>query len=131
MKKLTFLLLLITLIALACSKGGDTVTTPATPPITTPVTPPVTPPVLDCGSIDSKFGSVISVIIQNSCATSGCHNAGSVNGPGALTNFTQIKASAASIRSAIEAGRMPKGGSLTTAQKQAISCWVESGAPNN
>ena len=122
-----FLLLLITIVALACSKGGDTVTSPTTPP----VTPPVTTPVLDCSSVDSKFGTVISVIIQNSCAISGCHNAGSSNGPGALTNFTQIKASATSIRNAVETGRMPKSGSLTTGQIKAISCWVESGAPNN
>jgi hypothetical protein len=26
---------------------------------------------------------------------------------------------------------MPKGSSLTTAQKNAISCWVSSGAQNN
>jgi hypothetical protein len=26
---------------------------------------------------------------------------------------------------------MPRGASLTAAQKQAISCWVTSGAPNN
>jgi len=132
MRNLIFLLLIITLVAMACSKGGDTVTAPTTPPVTPPVTtPPVTPPALNCASIDSKFGTVISVIIQNSCATSGCHSAGSSNGPGALTNFTQINASASSIRNSVESGRMPKGGSLTTAQKQAISCWVESGAPNN
>ena len=126
-----FLLFLITLVALACSKGGDTVSTPVTPPVTSPVTPPVTPPVLDCNGVDSKFGTVISVIIQNSCATTGCHNAGSSNGPGALTNFTQIKASATTIRNAVETGRMPKGGALTAGQIKAISCWVESGAPNN
>jgi uncharacterized membrane protein len=134
MRNLIFLFLIITLVAMACSKGGDTVTAPTTPPVTTPpvTTPPVTPPpALNCTSIDSKFGTVISVIIQNSCATSGCHSAGSSNGPGALTNFTQINASASSIRNSVESGRMPKGSSLTTAQKQAISCWVESGAPNN
>lgn len=124
--------MLIAIVAIACSKGGDAVSTPTTPPpVTPPVTTPVTPPVLDCSGIDSKFGTVISVIIQNSCATSGCHSSGSSNGPGALTNFNQIKASASSITNAIETGRMPKGGSLTTAQKQAISCWVESGSPNN
>lgn len=130
MRNIIYLLVLITLTALACSKGGDTVTTPSTP-VPPPVTPPVTSPTLDCSGVDSKFGTVISVIIQNSCAIAGCHNAGSSNGVGALTNYTQIKASATSIRNAVETGRMPKSGSLTTAQIKAISCWVESGAPNN
>jgi hypothetical protein len=61
----------------------------------------------------------------------GCHNTGSVNGPGALTNYTQIKAAAAQIKSSVESGTMPKNGALTTAQKNAISCWVSSGGLNN
>ncbi len=114
------LFILITVIALACSKGGDAVTSPSGS--TT----------VDCSVIDSRFGAVVSVIIQNSCATSsGCHSAGSVNGPGPLTNYTQVKAAANEINASVAAGRMPKGSSLSTAQKNAISCWVSSGALNN
>ncbi len=118
MKKLMVLLILITVIAIACSKGGDAVTTP----------PPTT---LDCSTIDSRYGAVVSVIIQNSCAISGCHNAGSFNGPGPLTNYTQVKASASAINGSVSAGTMPKGSSLSVAQKNAIACWVSSGALNN
>lgn len=115
------LLLLITLVALACSKGSDAVTSTTTPPATT----------VNCSTVDSKYGTVVSVIIQNSCATSGCHNAGSVNGPGPLTNYTQVKAAADRVAGSVASGSMPKGSTLTTAQKNAIACWVSSGAPNN
>lgn len=118
MKKLMSLFILITVFALACSKGGDAVTTP----------PPAN---VDCSTVDSRYGAVVSVIIRNSCATSGCHNAGSTNGPGPLTNFTQVNASASAVAGSVASGRMPRGSSLTTAQKNAIACWVSSGALNN
>lgn len=86
---------------------------------------------LNCANIDSRFAAVVFPIIQNNCGAVGCHNSGSINGPGPLTNFDQIKAAAAQIRSSVEAGTMPKNASLTTAQKNAISCWVASGALNN
>ena len=117
MKKFFTLFLIIIVIAIACSKGGDAVTSPTT--------------TVDCSVIDSRYGAVVSVIIQNSCATSGCHNAGSFNGPGPLTNYTQVKAAASAINSSVAAGTMPKGSSLSVAQKNAIACWVSSGALNN
>lgn len=119
MKKLSVLTLIIIIVTIAaCSKsssgtsgsGGTTV---------------------DCSTVDSRFSAVVLPIIQTSCGASGCHNAGSTSGPGALTNFTQIKASASNIKASVESGSMPKGSSLTTAQKNAISCWVSSGALNN
>ncbi len=117
MKKLLVLLILITVIAVACSKGSDAVV--------------ANPTTVDCSLIDSRYGSVVSVIIQNSCATSGCHNAGSFNGPGPLTNYTQNKAAANAINSSVSSGSMPRGSVLSTSQKNAIACWVSSGAQNN
>lgn len=117
MKKLIYLLIIITLVTIACSKGGDAVTPPTTN--------------VDCSVIDSRYGAVISVIIQNSCATTGCHNAGSFSGPGPLTNYTQVKAAANSINVSVQTGFMPKGSVLSTSQKNAIACWVSSGALNN
>lgn len=108
--------------AIACSKSDSGTTTPA------PGTGGTT---LNCTTIDSRFTAVVFPIIQNSCGAVGCHNTGSVNGPGALTNYTQIKAAAAQIKSSVESGTMPKNGTLTTAQKNAISCWVSSGGLNN
>ena len=118
MKKLISLLTIITVIALACSKGGDAVT----PPPTTTV---------DCATVDSRYGAVVSVIIQNSCAISGCHNTGSTNGPGPLTNFTQVNAASSRVAGSVASGSMPRGSVLSTAQKNAIACWVSSGALNN
>ncbi len=128
MKKMSVVFMFI-LLVIACSKSDTS--SPANTPATPPSTPPSTPPTLNCTGIDSKFSTVVSVIIQNSCNITACHNAGSTNGPGPLTNFSQISAAAAAIRNSVETGRMPKTGSLTDAQKNAISCWVASGAPNN
>lgn len=107
-------------IIVGCSKSG----TSNTPD-------PINPVGINCNGVDSKFSTVIAPIIAGACATSGCHASSNFNGPGALTNFTEIKAAASTIRSSVEAGRMPKNSSLTAAQKLAISCWVESGTLNN
>ncbi len=87
---------------------------------------------VDCNTVSNKaFAADVNPIIQNSCAQSGCHNSGSGNGPGALTNHTQIAGAASLIRSSVSSGRMPKNSSLSTAQKNSIICWIDSGAPNN
>jgi hypothetical protein len=123
MKKLLILSVMIVLVTIsACSKSDSGTTSGGSGGTGT---------TLNCGTIDSRFSAVVFPIIQNSCGASGCHNAGSANGPGALTNFTQIKAAAASIKISVENGSMPKGSVLTTAQKNAISCWVSSGGLNN
>jgi hypothetical protein len=35
------------------------------------------------------------------------------------------------IKPAVANGTMPKTGTLTTAQKNSIICWINNGAPNN
>lgn len=87
---------------------------------------------LDCTTITNKaFAPDVSPIIQSSCAIPGCHGTGSTNGPGQLTNYTEIFSARTNIRSAVSSGRMPQTGSLSTAQKNVIICWIDSGAPNN
>jgi hypothetical protein len=87
---------------------------------------------VDCSTVTNKaFTADISPIIQNSCAIATCHASGSSNGPGQLTNYSEIFSARTSIRSAVASGAMPKTGSLSTAQKNSILCWVDSGAPNN
>ncbi|MGQ0737919.1 MAG: hypothetical protein ACT4OJ_02560 [Bacteroidota bacterium] len=87
---------------------------------------------VNCANVTNKaFTADVLPILQSSCAISGCHAAGSTNGPGALTSHAQASAAASSIRSAVSSGRMPQSGTLTTAQKNSIICWVDSGAPNN
>jgi len=78
-----------------------------------------------------SFAADVNPIIQSSCAISGCHAAGSFNGPGALTSYSQIFNARAAIRVAIANGTMPKTGSLTTEQRSTILCWIDDGAVSN
>jgi hypothetical protein len=84
-----------------------------------------------CDGVSTSFATNVNPIIQSSCNKSGCHNTGSTNGPGALTNYDQIKAAAGHIKNAVVSGFMPQDATLTTAQIKTISCWVDAGAPNN
>ena len=88
---------------------------------------------LDCSTVSAKtYVTDVSPIIQSKCATDGnCHGSGSINGPGALLTYSSIFNARANIRSAVASGAMPLTGSLTTAQKNSILCWIDSGAPNN
>lgn len=91
-----------------------------------------TPFTVNCATVTNKaFAADVSPIIQSSCAISGCHASGSTNGPGELTSHAQISAAASNIRSAVSTGRMPQTGTLSSAQKSSIICWIDSGAPNN
>jgi len=87
---------------------------------------------VDCSGTAKSFSTDVNPIIQATCTTnSGCHGSGSNNGPGELLTYSEIFSSRSSIRSAVASGSMPKTGSLTTAQKNAIICWIDNGAPNN
>ncbi len=86
----------------------------------------------DCSSINAKFSSDVNPIIISTCAiNSGCHGAGSVNGPGPLTSYTLISRAATDIKNAVVSKRMPLGSSLSDADINKIKCWVDSGALNN
>jgi len=86
---------------------------------------------VDCSAIAKSFSANIQPIISSRCAISGCHGAGSVNGPGELTTYQQIFNARSQIRPAVSSGLMPQGSSLTQAQINTIICWIDSGAPNN
>ncbi|MBS1915395.1 MAG: hypothetical protein JST87_03900 [Bacteroidetes bacterium] len=79
-----------------------------------------------------SFATDINPIIQSSCNNgSGCHGAGSSNGPGELVNYNEIRNAVSQIQSSVLAGRMPLGSSLSADQVKAIDCWTKNGAPNN
>jgi uncharacterized membrane protein len=85
-----------------------------------------------CDGVSAKFSANVLPLIQTKCAiNSGCHASGSVNTGGVLTTHAQISAKAAAIKSAVNAGTMPQTGSLTSAEKAIIACWVDGGALNN
>jgi hypothetical protein len=115
--KRIFFFILIGAAFYACSKsnGGDGGGTMVTPTCTE----------------TKSFATDVNPIFQNTCAIAGCHAAGSFNGPGALTTYSQIFNNRAIIRSAVASGTMPKTGSLSTDQKNSLLCWIDSGAPNN
>jgi hypothetical protein len=85
----------------------------------------------DCSGPAKSFAADVSALVASSCAGSGCHDAGSTRGPGALTSYNQIFSARSAIRRAVADGSMPQNGSLSNAQKDAILCWIDSGAPNN
>lgn len=87
---------------------------------------------VDCNTVANKsFHTDVSPIIMSFCNVPGCHAAGSINGPGPLTNYTEVFDARTAIRSAVSTGRMPKTGTLSASQKNSITCWIDSGAPNN
>ena len=87
---------------------------------------------VNCTGVASAFAANVNPIIQSTCATDAtCHGAGSANGPGPLLTYTQISGASVIIKTAVSSGIMPKTGTLTTAQKNSIICWVNGGAPNN
>ncbi|NOS93007.1 MAG: hypothetical protein HOP30_13880 [Cyclobacteriaceae bacterium] len=73
-----------------------------------------------------KFSDV-QAIVNTNCAVSGCHVSGGT-APFALTTESAIKSRATSIKSATQSKSMPKGGSLSQSDINAIACWVDDGA---
>jgi uncharacterized membrane protein len=92
---------------------------------------PNTPSATDCSTVAATFPDANS-IIQSSCSkTLECHANGSSHGPGGLTTFQQIFNAKASIKTAVRSSTMPRGSSLSAAERNIIICWIESGAVNN
>lgn len=116
MKKIPGLVACVILFALSCSKHSDSTNDTGT---------------VDCGTITTTFSANVSPLITSSCAKSGCHASGSINGPGALTTYTQIFNSRVAIRAAVASGEMPEDATFTATQKAIITCWIDAGAQNN
>lgn len=85
----------------------------------------------DCTGVAPSYAAEVAPLIQSKCAMSGCHSAGVTNTGGPLTNYTENKNKAASIKATVLNGSMPKGFSLTPAEIKTISCWVDNGSLNN
>src|SRR5215467_2666881 len=68
---------------------------------------------LDCSTVPKSWSADVNPIVQGFCNSAGCHAAGSINGPGALTNYTQVFNARAQIRPQIASGAMPQGATLT------------------
>jgi hypothetical protein len=86
---------------------------------------------LNCSAVPKTFAADVKAIIANNCTAASCHNSGSGNGPGALVTYAQIAAAKVKVRSSVASGAMPQGGTLTSAQKNTILCWIDDGAKDN
>ena len=74
-----------------------------------------------CSSTTPSFSATVKPLIQSTCVS--CHSE--------YSTYTQISTSSSSIRSNIVSGAMPKGTTLSEAQKNSIVCWIDAGKPNN
>ncbi|HLG40250.1 MAG TPA: hypothetical protein VI461_11300 [Chitinophagaceae bacterium] len=87
---------------------------------------------IDCSGVSPKtYSTDVDPIVQSTCNQQGCHDVASVNGPGPLTNYTQLFNARTAVREAIRTGLMPQNTTLTIAQRTAIICWIDNGAQNN
>lgn len=77
---------------------------------------------------NTSFSKTILPLFTSTCNTSGCHD-----GPNAaaLDNFQVVHDNASQIRASVSSGRMPRGKTLSVADKTAILCWIDNGAKNN
>jgi hypothetical protein len=77
-----------------------------------------------------SFANSIKPLLQENCASAGCHGTNSGNGD--WTNYTKVKEKAALIKTRTGDKSMPIGGETLTEQEiNMIACWVDDGAPNN
>ena len=74
-----------------------------------------------CSGAVKSYKTDVAPIIRANC--SGCH-------PN-FSTYAGLSADRNNVSSQIESGNMPRGGSLSTTQKDAVICWISSGAPNN
>lgn len=87
-----------------------------------------------CDTISITYNSGIDIIVNNDCAISGCHDAGS--GSGDFSTYTGLKEKADGGQlenRVLKEKTMPPSGypPLTDEELQLIDCWLKSGAAEN
>ena len=93
---------------------------------------PPPPQTQQCEDQNVSLSQDVLPIIQQNCAVSGCHVAGT--GRADFTVKANVIQNAGLIRANTQSGVMPPSGtgmSLTSQQKEAIACWVQNGAKDN
>ena len=87
---------------------------------------------VDCSLVSATYSADVAPLIKNKCATAGCHNAAGSAGGTVLENYAQVAGVSARIyqRCVVEQ-TMPPGGALSPAETAIITCWINSGTPNN
>jgi hypothetical protein len=105
---LPFFLLLFTLLFTACSSASES-------------------EIID--PIEATYTKDVKTIIDNNCATSGCHSSSSQSAGIALSTFEEVKFGFTDLDSwiQIETNRMPKSYNLTPGEKEYIKNWIDNG----
>lgn len=81
------------------------------------------------GQSGTSWVSDIKPIMEEKCATSGCHNG--VSRANNFKNYDDVKEFAAKVKLFTQNKSMPFEGSLTQNQINLIACWVDDGALEN
>ncbi len=76
-----------------------------------------------------SYNDLVSPIIMNSCAVTGCHN-GTTSLPD-FRSLSNVQSFATQVKSRTQTLNMPQVGSLTQAEIDLIACWVDDGALDN
>ena len=85
-----------------------------------------------CDAVSSTYATDVQPLINTYCLMgSNCHNTGSVNNGGELTDYNKVFAKKVDIRRDVNLGIMPVNATLTTEEKKKIICWIDNGALNN
>ncbi len=85
-----------------------------------------------CDAVSSTYAADVQPLINTYCLIgSNCHNTGSVNNGGELTDYNKIFAKMVDIRRDVNLGIMPVNATITTEEKKKIICWIDNGALNN
>jgi len=112
-----FILLFFTLIFTACSSSSES-------EITDPIEEIEPEP-----QSKATYINDVKRIIDNNCATSGCHSNSSKSAGIALSNFQEVKDGFiyAGSWNQIETNQMPKSYNLSAAEKELIKNWIDNG----
>lgn len=86
---------------------------------------------LDCTTV--TFAGDIAPIVEASCATVGCHAAGSIVGDYTTYAGLEDRATNGDMEAAVLGSppTMPKSGTLSQDELDKFKCWFDAGAPNN
>jgi hypothetical protein len=90
-----------------------------------------TPSGVDCNAVDIMYTGNIVPIINTKCAFSGCHDGASgIPNWTLLSNLQEHKAEIKRriMLPASDPDHMPRVGSLSESEKNALYCWIENGA---
>jgi hypothetical protein len=92
------------------------------------------PSTLVCNTDSITWSKDIKVVVDNACATSGCHSNAAAAGAYDLSNYTGVKTMVDNNRflAVIESGSMPKGAApLDKCTINKIRSWIAQGALQN